>query len=295
MRRQLIEDGFVVVRGLLTDEEVRHYTACLEALSGISRQNGRTQTGQLGRRGLSRSWSMTDGVTKSPEFWPIITHPRLVQTVRALLGDGVKYLQHSDLHVGFSAISWHRDNVNRTYGVGPDWDETAVPYRNVRVGIYLQTHRESQFKLGFIPGSHRQEGQVTWRRKLSEANLRWLGAFSYLFTDLQMRAANATWIATEPGDCILFDPRIQHSGSAITGPKYSIFVAYGLENEHFYNHQNYYRRVRTELNYQPMHPDLVHMLQAAGLYQAQEPVYDAIQGAWKPSPVLKNLVARKIR
>ena len=34
-------------------------------------------------------------------------------------------------------MSWHRDNVNRTYGVGSDWDEARHPYQIVRVGIYL--------------------------------------------------------------------------------------------------------------------------------------------------------------
>ena len=47
-------------------------------------------------------------------------------------------------------MSWHRDNVNRTYGVGLDWDEARHPYQIVRVGIYLQRYEESQSRLGFI-------------------------------------------------------------------------------------------------------------------------------------------------
>ena len=47
-------------------------------------------------------------------------------------------------------MSWHRDNVNRTYGVGSDWDEARHPYQIVRVDIYLQRYEESQSRLGFI-------------------------------------------------------------------------------------------------------------------------------------------------
>lgn len=295
MQQQLDEKGYVVVRNLLTDDEVRHYVQKLEIRSGITRGAMRGKAHGMGKRGLSQSWSLTDGVTKSADFWPLITHPKLVETVRGLLGDDVKYLQHSDLHVGFSAISWHRDSVNRTFGVGPEWDETADPYRIVRVGVYLQSYEESHFALGFIPGTHRRAEHVSWRHKLSEANLKWMGALSYLFTDLQMWAADAEWIRTEPGDCIIFDPRTQHSGSSIIGPKYSMFVAYGMENSHFYNHQNYYRNVRMELNYQPMSEALISLLQEHDLYQSQTPLYNEIAGAWTPSSLMKNIVARKVK
>ncbi len=295
MRDQLKQDGFVVIRGFLTEPEVRHYVSKLEELSTITRDELKAQaTGRgFSGSGSATSWNLPDGVSKTPAFWPLILNERLISIVKELLGPEIRFLQHTDLHVGFSAIAWHRDSVNRTFGVGPDWDEVSEAYQIVRVGIYLQSYEESNFRLGFIKGSHRPATEVTSGRKFTEAKINWLGALSYLSPKVQMWAANAEWIATEPGDCLIFDPRTIHSGSYITGPKYSMFVAYGIENRHFYNHYNYYRHVRTELNYQILAPELVDKLKSAGIYPENIPVYDRIDGAWTPAPVLKNVLSRR--
>jgi hypothetical protein len=72
-------------------------------------------------------------------------------------------------------------------------------------------------------------------------------------------------------------------------------VAYGLENDHFYNHQNYYRHIRAELNYQDLAPELVQKLTVVGLYPEHTPAYDQIQDAWVPVPVLRNLLAKQFK
>ena len=290
LREQLERDGFVVIKGLLNPEEVKYYISKMETLSGIQYDEATTSRGNMGKRGLDQSWYMPDGVTKMRDFWPLITDERLLTAVRELLAPDVKFLQHTDLHVGFSAISWHRDSVCRTFGQGPDWDESDVAYQLVRVGIYLQTYEESHFRLGFIPGSHRPVENITLRHKFNEAKLKSLGALSYLFVRFQESASNATWVATEPGDCLIFDPRALHSGSYIIGPKYSIFLGYGVENKHFDNHQNYYRHIRTELNYEVPDSELVMQLQEAGLYPEHVEERDQIEDAWVPMPIMRKLV-----
>src|SRR5579859_7246521 len=141
LTRQFAEDGFVVVRGLLAPSEIAHYVAHLQRLAGST-----------------EPWTEPDGVNRHPEFWPIIFNTRLLEAVREIFGGGVRYLPHADLHVGFSSFSWHRDSVTRGYGHGADWEETDVPYRIARVGIYLQRFDESQFRIGFVRGSHRSGG-----------------------------------------------------------------------------------------------------------------------------------------
>jgi|GEM_PF-659309 ectoine hydroxylase-related dioxygenase (phytanoyl-CoA dioxygenase family) len=299
LREELDRRGFVVVRNLLSPEEVKFYTGKMEELSGISRADAEKvdKSGGLGQRGLDKSWNLPDGVTKSRDFWPLIWNETLLDTARALLGnDDVRYMQHSDLHVGFSAISWHRDNVNRQLGQGPDWDESEEPYKILRVGVYLQTYEESHFRLGFIPGSHRPVENITFGRKMMEARLKWVGAMSYMFVKLQeLASSEAEWVATEPGDCILFDPRTIHSGSYIVGPKYSMFVAYGIENKHFFNHFNYYQRIRPELGYQEMNPELVQELRARNLYPENQPEIDEIEGAYVPVSIMRNIVSRRVK
>lgn len=296
MRKELKDRGFTVVRGLLTPEEVDFYVGRLESVSGITRagMQGDAEWKGSGRGSGGSSWTLPDGVAKSREFWPLFVNERLVEIVRNIVDENVRFLQHNDLHVGFSAISWHRDSVNRDYGVGPDWDESDAPYRLIRAGIYLQTYAESSSQLGFIDGSHKPPtGPVSRSTKFNEAKLKWLGAANYLSPKVQMAASNATWIPTEPGDCVIFDPRTIHSGSYITGPKFAMFVAYGVENKHFFNHYNYYRHVRSELGYQDLQPDLVDLLKEHNLYPEDTPDYDFVEGAWVPSSLVKSLYARR--
>ncbi len=296
MRKELQDRGFTVVRGLLTQEEVDFYVGRLESVSGITRagMQGDAEWKGSGRGSGGSSWTLPDGVAKSRDFWPLFVNERLVEIVRNILDENVRFLQHNDLHVGFSAISWHRDSVNREYGVGPDWDESDAPYRLIRAGIYLQTYEESSSQLGFIDASHKPpQGAVSRATKLNEAKLKWLGAANYLSPRVQMAASNATWIPTEPGDCVIFDPRTIHSGSYITGPKFAMFVAYGVENKHFFNHYNYYRHVRSELGYEDLQPDLVELLKAHSLYPEDTPDYDFVEGAWVPSSLVKSLYARR--
>src|SRR5262249_49501592 len=94
IRAEFAQDGFAVVRGLLTPSEVAFYIDRLTA-----------------RAGNAERWTEPDGVNRHAEFWPIIFNERLLAAVRAIFGPAVRFLPHTDLHVGFSSFSWHRDSV----------------------------------------------------------------------------------------------------------------------------------------------------------------------------------------
>lgn len=287
---QFREKGFAIARGVLNTTEVDHYRAMLLARSGIDPATY-TSSGRGGH-----SWNHTDGVSKEPDFWDLIFQPRLRAEVEAVIGRGFKYLQHSDLQVGFSAVAWHRDNVGRAYGVGPDWDESDGAYGLVRVGIYLQSFAASGFRLGLIPGSHRFRPDGTaLQRRLREAKFKLQGGLSYLGPRLQQATRSAEWVATEPGDAIIFDPRILHSGSFIKGLKLSMFVGYGHENRHFADLQNYYRHVRTELGYAEFHPDLIDRLRAEDLYAESIQDSDRVEGAYVPMAALRKVMERRLK
>src|SRR5262245_53570531 len=116
-------DGFVALPRLFDPELVEILLQRLEKRSGHAR-------GALGTTATNhRGWTSPDGVTRHAEFWDVIFYPPLLAAVRALLGEDACFLQHTDLHVGFSSFNWHRDSVSRQLGVGPDWDESDAPYR----------------------------------------------------------------------------------------------------------------------------------------------------------------------
>lgn len=275
---QFRRDGFIVLRGLVEQQEVAFYIARLQQLAG----------------GKER-WTEPDGVNRHPEFWPILFTERLLSSLRDIFGHDVRYLPHNDLHLGFSSFSWHRDSVNRDAGRGPDWDERQEPYQIARVGIYLQRFDESQFKLGVITGSHRHGGvrATEETRRVHRRTSAMAKIFSGL-SGIDLIGSDAEWIATEPGDCVIFDPRILHTGSKFHGVKYSIFVAYGVESSHFRNHWHYYVNLRKDLGYSKVDPALADRLRAADLL-ADEPRPDLIiESAWLPSPTY-TYVARQFK
>jgi hypothetical protein len=233
--------------------------------------------------GRSQKWTIPDGVCRHPEFWDVLFNEKILAAVQSLLGAGYKFLQHNDLHVGFSSFHWHRDSVCRNYGKGPDWDESEAPYRLLRVGMYLQ-ESSGGFRLGLVGGTHKPGQQPGDREQASlERQSGMLAKALTLVGGKDHLADRAEWVQTGPGDCILFDPRVMHTGSDFQGDKYSLFTAYGIENSHFYNHYNYYRYLRSDLGYQALHPALVERLRAAQLYAGEKNTVDRIEGAWLPS------------
>lgn len=273
-REEFMKDGFIVERGVLPEADVAFYIEQLERLSA-----GRDR------------WTLPDGVNLNPAFWSIIFNERILGAVRRIYGPTVRYLPHNDLHFGFSSFSWHRDSVNREAGVGPDWDESREPYQLLRVGIYLQRFEESRFKLGLVPGSHRLEsGHAAGERKLGRRMGRVASVFSGL-TGMNLVGKDAHWVATEPGDCVIFDPRVIHTGSKAQGPKYSMFVGYGVESEHFRHHWHYYLHLRQDLGYSPIDPKLAQQLREADLLPTQLPAEGMrIEGAWIPSAAFTSVV-----
>lgn len=290
--------GFVVVKGLLPGGLVDEYVRLLEIRSGRARSSFDQWRvgGRWLKRGVYRGWTLPDGVSKIREFWDLLFLPGLLEVVREMLSPEARFLQHTDLHVGFSAVNWHRDSVHRALGSGDDWDESVEPYQLARVGFYLQTQAESGFALGLVPGSHRRGGVLNEAglQAIERCTAPWRQAIS-LVLDRDPLAGRAEWVATESGDAIVFDPRIVHSGSFIQGPKYSAFLAYGVPSRHFARHQGYYRHLRKELGYRSLNPELVRRLQAADLYADPEPLNDDLGGeAYRPGR-LQSFLGRRLR
>jgi hypothetical protein len=299
--REFRERGFVVVKGLLPAAAVERYVVELERLSGRTRAGfdgfrmGGGLAAVIGRRRLYSGWTLPDGVSKRPEFWDLALLPGLLVVVRELLGRQARFLQHTDLHVGFSAVSWHRDSVNRALGRAGDWDESEEPYRLARVGFYFQSHAESRFALGLVPGSHRRGGlldvaQLARLERRTSAPRQVLS----LLRGQDPLADRAEWVPAESGDAVIFDPRILHSGSFISGPKYSAFLAYGLPGSHFARHRDYYRHVRTELGYADLDPAFAARLEAHGLLASATARPVAMPAAYRPGR-LQKLLGRSIR
>jgi Phytanoyl-CoA dioxygenase (PhyH) len=261
--------GYVVLRGVLSPAEVNTHTRTLEHLSGVSRASlASVETAIQRARGVHRAWTRPDGLSQHPPLWDLIFHPRLVESARGVLGRDIRYLPHSDLHAGFSAVAWHRDSVDPTCGEGPDWNETREPYRLARVVLYLQTFAESRFSLGLIAGTHRGALAVS-RRGAIGREVRRMSAERTAGVTPSALCDRADWISAQSGDAILFDPRLIHSGSPLSGPKYSVSLGYGAPGGHFRRHATHHRRSAGEGVYRDLPAPLVARLRGEGLHASE--------------------------
>ena len=274
LREAYRRDGFVVVRGLLEVEEAMALRQRLVEHSGVTDAD----FDDVGD-GVPRKWTSPAGVAQVPAFQHLLVDERLVGLAREVLGPEAVYLHHNDLHAGYSSPGWHRDNVHRTFGQGEDWDESTTPYRCARIALYLQTHAESGFKFGLIPGSHRRESRlVRWERRAPR-----FSTVRRMVMGQGLAFARARWIATEPGDVVIFDHRVLHCGGRTRGPKYSIYLGAGIQNDHFNRHWSYYRDLRSDLHYPSVPEALRERLQSEGLWpKAEVPVLAHVDHAFLP-------------
>ncbi len=232
------ETGYFLLKGLFSPDEARHYRMCINKVFDLPEEeldNKRIDGG---------TFTLADGVTMVPDFWPVIFNERLLGAVRALLGNDIRYTQHSDLHINLHGGRYHRDSACREYGVGPDWDEGKESYKVVRVAIYLSEYRDSGSSIIVLPGSHRRESWLNNREYVFWNKLRSFArkhGRNDLLPHLFFSGQKVT-VKTEPGDCIIFDQRLLHAGGVIgkAKPKYATFLSYGLDNPHSHYHRSFF-------------------------------------------------------
>jgi hypothetical protein len=155
--------------------------------------------------------------------------------------------------------------------------------RIVRVGLYLQSRSASSFQFGLLPRTHRLPSPPDTRnRQRLEKMTGSLNVLRRIVYGQNPSPDVAEWLAPADGDAVIFDPRVIHTGSRTLGRKYSVFLAFGVPNHHYFDHAIYYRFLRPELGYQPIPLALVAQLQAVGLYEEVARSDRQISGATIP-------------
>ena len=173
MRQALDQDGILVVRDVLSREEVAE-------LRGILRRH-------LSRRGLRFGLGKTqpNAAEAVPELAFVFAHPGVLAIVKQVLGEGgVVFTGHCDIHMNMLS-GWHKDSgetVPGGYFTGPYM--TSADCRVFKVAIYLQdTNPRDSFTARL--GSHRE-------------------------TDLGI--GDEISVQSRIGDIVMFDVRITHTG-----------------------------------------------------------------------------------
>jgi hypothetical protein len=96
-------------------------------------------------------------------------------------GDAL-YFGDSMYTKGLGQRGFHRDNVDRAFNEGDDWNS---PYDLIRFGIYLQDHSKHSGGLEVIKGTH------------------------------NISTGTPTFVESEIGDLVVWNMRLLHSGNAV--------------------------------------------------------------------------------
>jgi hypothetical protein len=190
-------DGFVLLRGVLSADEVERYR---NGLAGAYEPPG-----PMHRLGA---------VAAAPVMAELVDHPGVLDPVTSLLGWNVHvYHSHLDVHPpepgAPTRYTWHQDGgiQNR------DLESTPRPRLSVKAAWWLSdVSRPGRGNLRVLPGSHRSN---TLPRPPSP--------------DVPFpEPPGAVDVLAEPGDVLLFDRRLWHARSPnhSTRTRRAVFVAY---------------------------------------------------------------------
>lgn len=192
-------DGFLVLRGALSPEEVAHYISVVDRLDADFREE----------KGLApeATVEIRNAVARDADILPLIDHPKAFPLMVDILGWS---LQLTTSHVfvrtpdksaatSFKAIGWHADGPNPR----PERIQTPTgevePRLYAKIGYFLtDLSKPNQGNLRVIPGSHRNANCPPIDPATGDPE-------------------GAIQVLTNPGDAVLFENRTWHA----VGPNYA--------------------------------------------------------------------------
>ncbi|MGE0873759.1 MAG: phytanoyl-CoA dioxygenase family protein [Burkholderiales bacterium] len=204
--KQLEQHGFV------------HLKACVDAnlILSIRDELGRLfsrpsdYSGDIENHPLIGSIRM-DVMNRHPQFLPLMFHPRILETLRMLLGEDFQYLPETAAHRGGYG-GWHKDTTSQERA-GHVFHK-APGYRMVQVAIYFQANGEYGGGLDVRPGSHKEPDQfLDAMDKTFFDKLRTKARRYNLLPAIFGRRLEGVSLASRPGDVVIFDLRLDHKAT----------------------------------------------------------------------------------
>lgn len=207
-RRERFErEGYLVVPGALSAEEVAAYGAAVDRVYADAEQTG----------GLAPDGSLhrLSAVASCPELVGLVDHPVTFPLVWSTLGWNVHiYHSHLDVHPQVTVEPpfrwrWHQDGgrQNRELETHPR------PRMSVKLAYWLSdVSVPGRGNLTLIPGSHR----TNWLPGPPRRDVRW------------PRPDGAVQVTVDAGDAVFFDRRIWHARSVNTSAvtRKCVFLGY---------------------------------------------------------------------
>ncbi len=165
-------DGYTLVKNVFSKEEIEDIRKLIYEQFEIDKRNGLTFT--LPNLPTKARYAKGDLLSKE-KLRHILLDERILEIVKKVLGSNdIIYFGDSSYQIGQGLRGFHRDCVDRTYLDGPDWQ--GNDYSLLRVGIYLQDHKDYSGGVKMKKGTHKNaDGEVV----LVDNEIGDVGAWSY--------------------------------------------------------------------------------------------------------------------
>lgn len=206
-RTQFEQNGYLVVRGALSQSEVAVYSAALDRVYAAHQADGRVRPGG--------PMHLLSAATNCQEAIDLTDHPATFPLVWSVLGWNVHiYHSHLDVHPPMLApvsyrFGWHQDGGRQNR----ELEGVPRPRMSVKVGYWLSDVSEpGRGNLKIVPGSHR----LNWIDGPPRPDVEWPDP------------ADAIELCAQPGDAVFFDRRLWHARSDNYSDvvRKAIFIAY---------------------------------------------------------------------
>ena len=220
------KNGYVNIGKILNEEEISLFkSTILEKLTSSNSEKKNSFTS-------SKNLTLENKI-----FYKLLVNPKILSTVKILCKNKtIMFTPHTDTHINLGAGKIHRDNSDRVYGFGSDWNEIKDQYNVFRIAVYLTSYKEAKTSLILFPGTHKKENlyKNLWFRFFNKT----VRGIKKIFPSYQVYQFSPfikkEIIEVNAGDCIIFDKRVLHAGGKISNKtnsnKISIFFSYGEAN-----------------------------------------------------------------
>jgi ectoine hydroxylase len=191
-RAEFDKNGYLIIPGALTQDEVAHYRDALDRVYAAAQAAGQIQPGG--------SLHQLSAVASCPEAIGLIDHPVTLPYIWSVLGWNVHvYHSHLDVHPPLPGkrpfrFEWHQDGGRQNREIETD----PRPRLSVKLAYWLSDVSETgrgNFKV--VPGSH----LTNWISGPPRRDVEWPDP------------DGAIEVTANPGDVVVFDRRLWHARS----------------------------------------------------------------------------------
>jgi Phytanoyl-CoA dioxygenase (PhyH) len=149
-KKQFDIDGYQLIKNVFSPSEIEQFRKLAYEQYEIDKT--KKLDFQLTNIPSKAKYNKGDIMSKE-KLHQVLLDDRILLIARKILGsDDIIYFGDSSYQIGTGLRGFHRDNIDRTDLSGPDW---KGDYTLIRMGIYLQNHKDYSGGLKLKKGSHK--------------------------------------------------------------------------------------------------------------------------------------------